>query len=125
MNSYLNPSFPLPFHRLDVYRVAIELVSFIEALPFERGHCEIRDQLRRASSSCALNIAEGTGKTGADKKRYYLISRGSACEVAAGLDILMAIFAIDASTHSQGQELCQRLYAMLTKISGLGKGIVK
>ncbi|MBM4321616.1 MAG: four helix bundle protein, partial [Deltaproteobacteria bacterium] len=41
-------------------------------------------QLRRASISTPVNIAEGSGKTKEpDQQRYYAIARGSAMECAA------------------------------------------
>ena len=49
------------------------------------GSADARDQLRRASSSTVLNVAEACGKTGADRRRFFLIDRGSACEAAAAV----------------------------------------
>ena len=111
---------PLPFHRLDVYRVALDLVRFVGELTAVRGTAEVRDQLRRASSSCALNIAEASGKMGADRRRFFLIARGSACEAGAALDVLAALGAIDASLRQRGLSMCDRLYAMLTRLSRPG-----
>ena len=112
---------PLPFHGLDVYSVAIDLVRLTGSLPAPRGTAEVRDQLRRASSSCALNVAEASGKNGADRRRFFLIARGSACEAGAALDVLAALKAIDASLHQQGLQMCDRLYAMLTRLSRAGR----
>jgi hypothetical protein len=50
---------------------------------------DLKDQLRRASSSVALNCAEGAGKTGADRERFFLIARGSSLECAAIFDVLL------------------------------------
>ena len=109
---------PLPFHRLDAYQVALDLVRLVGGLHSHRGTAEVRDQLRRASSSCALNIAEASGKMGADRRRFFLIARGSACEAGAALDVLAALRAIDTQVHLQGRLLCDRLYGMLTRLSG-------
>lgn len=49
----------------------------------------IKDQLRRASLSIVLNIAEGAGKyTKRDKKNFYVIAKGSVNECVACLRIL-------------------------------------
>ena len=85
------------------------------------GSADARDQLRRASSSTVLNVAEACGKTGADRRRFFLIARGSACEAAAALDVLAAFGAVDAKTQRQCHGLCDRLYAMLTRLSAAGR----
>ena len=49
----------------------------------------ITDQLRRASLSISLNIAEGYGRFHkADKRNFYVTARASVYECVAGLDIL-------------------------------------
>ncbi len=50
---------------------------------------ELGSQIRRASKSIALNIAEGYGKTGLSKKefiKYLFIAMGSADELAVELE---------------------------------------
>ena len=49
----------------------------------------VSDQLRRASLSILLNIAEGAGRyTHPDKKNFYIIARGSVFEVSVLLELL-------------------------------------
>ncbi len=49
----------------------------------------MRDQLKRASSSIVLNIAEGNGRrSDGERKRFFAIARGSAEECRAILDLL-------------------------------------
>jgi four helix bundle protein len=72
---------PLDFERLDVYRCAIDFLALAVRITTHssRGQSDLRDQLRRASASIPLNIAEACGKTGrADRARFYAIARGSA-----------------------------------------------
>ena len=71
------------FEKLDVYRKAKELNK--EVQHFLRLNKKIdsyiRDQLRRASISMVINIAEGSGKfSPRDKSNFYTISRGSVYE---------------------------------------------
>ena len=73
------------FERLDVFGVALDAVAILdelaEELPDGRGY--IRDQLRRAANSIALNIAEGAGEFApAEKARFYRMARRSATECA-------------------------------------------
>ena len=80
----------LPYERLDGYQRAIEFLVLVapvlEAPP--RGHAGLTDQLRRASISIPLHIAEAAGKVGeADRARFYAIARGSALECGAILDV--------------------------------------
>jgi four helix bundle protein len=64
------------------------LIPIVKAIP--KGNRELVDQLKRASISLVLNIAEGAGKSAIDdKKRFYSIARGSTLECAAILDLLL------------------------------------
>ncbi|MCM2258471.1 MAG: four helix bundle protein [Vicinamibacteria bacterium] len=73
--------------RLDAYRLAVEFHGLASRL--ELHGSGLGDQLRRASSSIVLCIAEGVGRvTAADRARFFAIARGSALECAAILDLL-------------------------------------
>jgi len=74
-------------------------------------------QLDRASTSVPLNIAEGNGKRSkADRCRYLDISRGSALEGAACLDVLVARKVLKPSEIVDGKGLLVRVVQMLTKL---------
>ena len=107
----------LPHEKLDAFRVAIELVELVAALPTTRGASDVRDQLRRAATSAALNCAEACGKHGQDRARFFEIARGSALESAAALRILLALGALSPEEHERGRVLCGRLYSMFTRLS--------
>ena len=47
----------------------------------------VRDQLERASLSIVTNLAEGSGKLGKDRKRFFQIAMGSLRETQALLEI--------------------------------------
>jgi four helix bundle protein len=104
----------LSHEKLDVYRLAIQFVALarkiIRAIP--RGNGDLVDQLRRASHSVPLLIAEGVGKTtAAHQRRYFSDARGSAC-----LDVLQEEGLITAELWGQGKALLERQVAMLTKM---------
>jgi len=108
----------LSFRKLDVYRCAIEFLALTaeaaEQVP--RGNAAL-DQLRRAAASIPLNIAEAADRTGqADAARTYAIARGSAMECAAVLDALSVLKIVDVTTKQRGDELLERVVAMLTKL---------
>src|SRR5882672_6167022 len=78
--------------KLDAYRLAIAFVTHVCSILDEtapRGRPNAMKHLDEASTSVALNIAEGNGKRSvADRVRYLEIARGSAFECAACLDVL-------------------------------------
>jgi len=110
----------LSHEKLDVYQRGIEfLILATDALnQIPSGHGEIKKQLRKASLSILLNIAEASGKTSdADRQNFYAIGRGSAHECAALLDALAAINAIDKQDFHHGKDLLHDLISMLTKMA--------
>src|SRR5205814_8868452 len=78
--------------RLKVYQSAIRFVTWsADFLAKVTAKAAAKDHLDRASTSVALNIAEGNGKfSTADRARFLEIARGSALERAACLDVLVA-----------------------------------
>lgn len=104
--------------RLKVYRTAIRFAMLAErmarALP--RAHMGLADQLRRASVSIALNIAEGATETRPlEKARMYRIARRSAAECSAILD-LMARVAPGALKNTPARSLLFRLGLVLDRM---------
>lgn len=112
----------LDYERLDAYRCALRFAGLafqiVEALP--RGNSHLADQLRRASVSIALNIAEGSGKTtDKERRRYHAIARGSAMECGAIMDLLR-IQDLQPQTEADAEEakaLLVRIVSMLSKMS--------
>jgi four helix bundle protein len=110
---------PLDHERLDVYRCSIEFLTLAVRLTthLPRGHADLRDQLRRASTSITLNIAEASGKTQtADRANFHAIARASAMECAAILDVLLQFHALERNDVDEGKGLLSRIVAMLTKM---------
>jgi four helix bundle protein len=63
------------------YHLAVEFYRLCRTLKLPR---ELRDQLTRASSSIALNLAEGGARfSAADQRRFYRIAFGSLRESQA------------------------------------------
>ncbi len=77
-----------------------------------------KDQLRRASFSIMLNIAEGSGRfTNRDKRNFYIIARGSVFECVAIFDFLKDIDKLDESVFNQYysylEEISKMLFALI------------
>src|SRR4030042_5474078 len=82
----------------------------------------VKDQLRRASFSIALNIAEGSGKfSKADRKNFFIPARGSVFECVAVIDILYEEKVIIQEEFEcyvkKADELSRILYTMIKNLS--------
>jgi len=100
---------------LEVYREAIALTAWLsEVLEGTVRVGEVKDQLDRASTSIALNIAEGNGKYALkDRCRFFDTAHGSALECAAALDFLVAKGRLTPGQIRPGEERLQRIVRML------------
>ncbi len=105
--------------KFKAYQLALDFIvaanQLIEKIP--RGNAHLVDQLRRASMSIALNIAEGSGKTSRkDKIRFYSIARGSALECGAILDVLGASGLLDEDEKEGVKGSLSEVSAILSAI---------
>ena len=112
---------------LDVYCRTIDFVVVADevAASLQRGRGYLADQLRRAATSIALNIAEGAGEFNCrEKARFYRIAKRSTTESAAILDVCSRLGLSDAEKIQQGRALLLRIVAMLTRLvkSGADSG---
>ena len=78
---------------LKIYDVMIQVM--VEMKPVvgnvQRHDPDLARQLKRAASSVALNIAEGSGSSGGTRTQRYRNALGSAREVGACFDIAHAL----------------------------------
>lgn len=117
MNSY-------KFRQLDVWKKSVEFIKLVYGLTenFPKGErYGLVDQIRRASVSISLNIAEGSG-AGSDLEfiRFLRMSRRSVFEVIAALEISVNLNMLDLDSIRQTESLADEISKML---SGLIKGI--
>lgn len=78
------------FEKLNVYQRGLNLVDEIYKLTDKFPKDEtfgLSGQLKRASTSVVLNIAEGSGRTKKDFRNFLNMSRTSAYECSAILEI--------------------------------------
>ncbi|MCK6526309.1 four helix bundle protein [Myxococcota bacterium] len=100
----------LDHERTDAYRVALGVARWVRATRFPAGEASLRDQVRRATESVVLNLAEGCGREGLDRRRHFRIAAGSAAEACAVLDLL------ELPEGRERQQELRRVVAMLCKM---------
>ncbi|HHT23742.1 MAG TPA: four helix bundle protein [Bacteroidales bacterium] len=110
------------FQKLVVYQKAkaynVEIKHFLSQGNFDRY---THSQLRRASFSIMLNIAEGNSRfSNKDKRNFMVISRGSAFECVGVFDYLLATGEINQEKydyfHAKLEELSKMLYAIIKSL---------
>jgi four helix bundle protein len=101
--------------KLEVYRESLAFVAWLEPLLQKLPKSiAVQDQLDRASTSIALNLAEGNGRfTSPDRCRFFDTARGSALECAAALDVLAAKGRLEMTLVNSGKERLRRIVSML------------
>lgn len=109
------------FEKLEVYHKAKQfnkgVYSFIRKS--ETIDTISKNQLKRASLSIALNIAEGTSRfSKADKRHFYIVSRGSAFECVAVFDFLKDESILTEEEFNQFYSKAEELSRMLFKMIG-------
>jgi four helix bundle protein len=77
---------------LRIYDTMIEVMRGLRpvAEAIEKCDRDLARQLRRASSSVALNMAEGSGSSAGTRRERYRNALGSARETGACLDVAVA-----------------------------------
>ncbi len=108
------------FQKLEVYQKASDFCVAIKTIlknnPFDRV---THDQLRRASFSIMLNIAEGCSRfSNKDRKNFMVIARGSAFECVAILEYLVRVNEIN-------EELFKDLEMRLDELSMMLDGLIR
>ena len=107
------------FEELNVYQDGLLFVDSIYNLTklFPRDEMfGLVNQLRRASVSIVLNIAEGTSRTKKDFRHFLSLSRGSCYECVAILSIALNRKYITPKDFQIHYDWCNKLARMLSKL---------
>src|SRR6266568_4407010 len=107
------------FRNLIVYQQAIELLPIATGIAsvLPQVYRDLGDQIRRASLSIPLNIAEGSGKTTVpDQRRFFAIARGSAMECGAIVDACASLSLIAADRAADANDRLASIVRMLSKL---------
>ncbi len=111
------------FEKLTVYKKSKVFNKKVNYLLTENTfNRTVNDQLRRASFSVMLNIAEGSGRrTNKAKRNFFVISRGSAFECVAIFDFLRDMNQLPEDEYSSFyrdlEELSKLLFSMIRNLS--------
>lgn len=113
------------FENLEVYKKAKAFNAIVakSVLRIETLDGVTKNQLRRASLSVVLNIAEGTSRfSKPDRKNFCIIARGSVFECVAVFDILRDSGQISSEEfghlYSLAEEMSKMLFAMIRNLEG-------
>ena len=114
------------FRELEVYRrsyaAAKAVYEMVKKYPNYEIQKGIADQMRRASLSIPMNIAEGYAKKSsqADFRRFLLMALGSANELQVLLDFSKDVGYLQAETHAKAiaeyEEICKMLSKFIQSI---------
>ena len=107
--------------RLQVYQSSLEFFELTQILitSLPPGHAHLADQLKRASVSICLNIAEGAGEfSKKEKARFYRISKRSATECAAILDLFRRV---QTNSERDLMEAREKLFGIVSMLTALVK----
>ena len=96
------------------YAAAKSVYRMTERYPAEERY-GMTDQMRRASMSIALNVAEGYAKRESQQefKRYLAMALGSANEMQVLLDFSKDFGYIDAQTYGKARQEYEEISRML------------
>ena len=101
------------------YQLSLEIHR--DSLGFPRiEQFAVADQIRRASKSIALNVAEGFGRKNqsslAEFKHFLLIAQGSCDETRSLLDYCKDLNYISQEQHEKYESLCQEIGKLLNSM---------
>ena len=107
------------FEKLNAYQKALQFADEVRVLLTKpaSGSGAIADQLRRASMSIPLNLAEGSGRWHPkEKKQFYWIARGSVNECIPLLRLAANQNMISGQDYARLCSSLEVIAKMLTKL---------
>lgn len=113
------------FEKLRIYQQALAFAEQVSTLTgsFARRNWYLADQLNRASLSIALNIAEGNGRrTEADRRNFFILTRGSAHECVPLLELCRRKGLITDPAHTELKHSVETMAKMLSGLIERGDG---
>jgi four helix bundle protein len=104
---------------LQVAALSIEMIEAVRPVVprIKRHDRSLADQLVRAASSVALNIAEGEHSDPGNKKARFYTAAGSASETLAALRVAVAWGYFPSGEAEAASVLLRRILAVLWKLT--------
>jgi four helix bundle protein len=104
---------------LQVQDLSFEMISAVRPVVawVRRQDRSLADQLVRAASSVALNIAEGELSDPGNQRARFFTAAGSANETLAALRVAVAWGYVETAEAETGAALLRRIIAMLWKLT--------
>jgi four helix bundle protein len=110
----------LEHKKFDVYKVSSQLLLECYRMSIKLPVTEkynLIDQIRRASVSVRLNLAEGSSrKSSLERKRFYEIARGSLIEIDTAFEICVDLNYLNRDDLTNMGNLLNRAFSMITKM---------
>jgi len=111
------------FENLEVYKLSFEFSKKVFRFIDQYSSVDdfLKRQLKRATLSVNLNIAEGSGRFSMpDRRHFFVISRGSVLEVASILKLLESLYPVDVNRLSElltnAENISRTLFFMIKGI---------
>ena len=103
---------------LRIYETMIEVMRGLAPVVarIEAQDRDLARQLRRAASSVALNVSEGSGSSGGTRRERYRNALGSARETGACLDVALALGYLDG-VDAEVLDALDKVRATLVKVA--------
>lgn len=106
------------FRSLEVWKKSMDLIEHIYRITkiFPKNEeMGLIQQLRRASNSISLNIAEGSGaESDKDFRRFLCIARRSSYELMCGIEIAGRLEYLSSNKCVQILDRCDEISAMIS-----------
>ena len=116
MTNTTNPTAARPFV---AFEIALQVIASLRPVVpvIRRENAELARQNVGAASSVAANLAEGSGREGADRRRFYRIAAGSAQETRAHLRVAITWGWVQPKDVERTVALLDRQVAVLWRLT--------
>lgn len=107
-----------PLHSFHVLETAIQAIEVLAPLVgrIRQKDRDLGEQLRRALSSVALNVAEGGGSRDGNRMARFSTAAGSCAESRAALRVAVAWGYVRTQEAAAGEALLDSVAAMLHRL---------